>query len=278
VGVPFRFVIFLLFGSALLPGSVVADSASAVTDSDCAITSISFAVNGAPAPLVAARRGDHVEVAFDVPSGCVDRLTFASWVAPEPAFDGSKLDEQALYSKASGLFGAGRHSTAVDVYDFPGDTIADCGSAPAPARVVSQLPDRHAKVTDAGGANQSGPYDSTCDGSPSENGNGNGNARGKPCAGCVGNADDKNPPGQLPGGNDHNAGYECDRNEGIGNGNPAHSGCKNFQLDLAYRPSPDDDTTLHEHPAELIAGVFRVRATGVTYTTDHTGTNAVAGS
>src|SRR3954463_6839046 len=76
------------------------------------------------------------------------------------------------------------------------------------------------------GANQGGPYDNTCDGSPSGNGNGNGKATGKPCAGCVGNADDKNPKGQMPNGSDHNAGYECDRNHGIGRTNPAHTGCK----------------------------------------------------
>src|SRR3954452_3060111 len=67
----------------------------------------------------------------------------------------------------------------------------------------------------AGGANgqcPGGPYCSTRDGSPSGNGNGGGNATGKPCAGCVGNADNKNPKGQLPDGSDHNAGYECDRN------------------------------------------------------------------
>ena len=81
------------------------------------------------------------------------------------------------------------------------------------------------------GANQGGPYDNTCDGSPSGNGNGNGQATGKPCAGCVGNADDKNPgaasgKGQYPNGSDHNAGYECDRNHGIGRTNPAHTGCR----------------------------------------------------
>ena len=75
------------------------------------------------------------------------------------------------------------------------------------------------------GANQSGPYDSTCDGSPSENGVGNGNANGQPCAGCVGNADDKNPPGQMPDGTDGNAGYECDTNQGVAKTNPAHTGC-----------------------------------------------------
>src|SRR3954468_4985624 len=75
------------------------------------------------------------------------------------------------------------------------------------------------------GANVHGPYDSTRDGSASANGNGGGQATGKPCAGCVGKADNKNPKGQLPGGSDHNAGYECDRNHGIGRGNPAHTGC-----------------------------------------------------
>src|SRR3954451_11110457 len=76
------------------------------------------------------------------------------------------------------------------------------------------------------GANQGGPYNNTCDGSPSGNGNGNGQATGKPCAGCVGNADDKNPQGQMPNGTDHNKGYECDKNHGIGRTNPAHTGCQ----------------------------------------------------
>ena len=76
------------------------------------------------------------------------------------------------------------------------------------------------------GANQSGAYDSTCDGSAAQNGNGRGNANGRPCAGCVGNADDKNPPGQAPDGSDSNAGYECDTNNGVGKTNPAHTGCQ----------------------------------------------------
>jgi uncharacterized repeat protein (TIGR01451 family) len=80
-----------------------------------------------------------------------------------------------------------------------------------------------------GGANgqcPTGPYCSTRDGSPSLNGNGGGQATGKPCAGCVGKADNKNPQGQMPNGSDNNAGYECDRNNGIGKTNPAHTGCK----------------------------------------------------
>jgi LPXTG-motif cell wall-anchored protein len=80
-----------------------------------------------------------------------------------------------------------------------------------------------------GGANgqcPGGAYCSTRDGSPSGNGNGKGKAVGKPCAGCVGKADNKNPHGQRPNGSDHNKGYECDGNHGIGRTNPAHTGCK----------------------------------------------------
>lgn len=69
------------------------------------------------------------------------------------------------------------------------------------------------------------PYKSTRDGSASGNGNGNGAANGKPCAGCVGRADNKNPAGQQPGPQDHNNGYECDGNHGIARGNPAHTAC-----------------------------------------------------
>src|SRR4051794_6279545 len=71
----------------------------------------------------------------------------------------------------------------------------------------------------------SNPYRSTRNGAPSLNGNGGGKQVGQPCAGCVGKADNKNPAGQAPNATDHNAGYECDRNHGIGRSNPAHTGC-----------------------------------------------------
>lgn len=101
------------------------------------------------------------------------------------------------------------------------------------------------------GANTDGPdnqYHNTCDGSASENGNGGGEASGKPCAGCVGNADDKNPPGQADNGNDHNHGYECDvkgqpngGNNGVGKGNPAHTGCAPAPETNQTPPLGDDD-------------------------------------
>src|SRR3954463_12479405 len=87
------------------------------------------------------------------------------------------------------------------------------------------------------GANTHGPYDSTRSGAPSLNGNGGGQAVGKPCAGCVGKADNKNPQGQMPNGSDNNAGYECDRNHGIGRTNPAHTGC------TSTTPPPCDEAT-----------------------------------
>jgi hypothetical protein len=104
------------------------------------------------------------------------------------------------------------------------------GAAPAGNGVAHQVATDPQPASGADfsghGANTHGPYDSTRDGSPSGNGNGNGEAAGKPCAGCVGRADNKNPPGQLPGGGDANAGYECDRNHGVGRSNPAHTGCR----------------------------------------------------
>ena len=85
-------------------------------------------------------------------------------------------------------------------------------------------PDLQASDAPVGnGANQDcGAYCPSGVGLPS----GNGNATNQPCAGCVGNADDKNPPGQANDGSDHNNGYECDGNQGVGKTNPAHSGCQ----------------------------------------------------
>jgi hypothetical protein len=62
-------------------------------------------------------------------------------------------------------------------------------------------------------------------GSPSGNGNGNA-AEHAPAAGTKGKADAKNPPGQAFDGTDHNNGYECDGNSGVGKSNPAHTGCE----------------------------------------------------
>lgn len=67
---------------------------------------------------------------------------------------------------------------------------------------------------------EGGTYDHDyCDDSQGMHGSG-GNGK---CAGCTGKADDKGPGGQSR--NDHNNGYECDNNGGVGKGNPAHARC-----------------------------------------------------
>lgn len=113
------------------------------------------------------------------------------------------------------------------------DAPASAQSSEAPEAGVSGDPSlpqpvSRADSNDAGANGQcpGGPYCSTRDGSASLNGNGDGQATGEPCAGCVGKADNKNPQGQMPNGSDHNAGYECDTNSGVGRTNPAHTGCR----------------------------------------------------
>ena len=100
-----------------------------------------------------------------------------------------------------------------------------------------------------GGANgqcPGGTYCSNRHGAKSQNGNGGGKATGKPCAGCVGKADNKNPPGQetsSPGTTFPNNGYECDNNNGIGKTNPAHTGCSSTPTTMtSLAPTPDCTT------------------------------------
>ncbi len=99
------------------------------------------------------------------------------------------------------------------------------GNAGTSGDVLEPQPPSNADTNGSGANTGPGPYTSTRNGDPSGNGNGNGLQTGEPCAGCVGKADNKNPPGQLPGPEDGDAGYECDTNHGIARTNPAHTGC-----------------------------------------------------
>lgn len=146
--------------------------------------------------------------------------------------------------------------------------IAESGSAGDEESVPLDADSEPAATTTSkSGANTSGPYDPNGVGEPS--GNGNGSGGNKPCAGCVGNADDKNPPGQLPGPDDDgNNGYECDGNSGVGKTNPAHSGCK------ADTPDPDPDILLVKTgPDEAEIGETITYAFDVTNTGDTALTN-----
>lgn len=72
-----------------------------------------------------------------------------------------------------------------------------------------------------------------------QSGNGNNGGNKNHGAGTVGNADNKNPPGQFKNGGDSNNGYECDGNSGVARGNPAHSGCQEPPPPPCTPPNPN---------------------------------------
>jgi len=140
-------------------------------------------------------------------------------------------------------------------------STAATGRATAPGQLAKAAPTTSPQPLsnadlNPGGANNGGncgAYCSTRNGSPSLNGNGNGKAVGKPCAGCVGKADNKNPPGQAPNGSDHNNGYECDGNHGVGKTNPAHTGCASLVVSPSPRPSPSMSTSPSASPTATVS-------------------------
>jgi hypothetical protein len=160
--------------------------------------------------------GDTVTVTFSLASRCT--VSLVSYSSTTPGFNLN----QTVFQSDSITKDAGR-SYSLTVVLPSGGAGAGCS------------PNQHDN-SNGGGANQSpGPYDPSGCGLPSGNGKSTDNNSSKPCAGCVGNADAKNPPGQYPNGSDPNAGYECDRNQGVGQTNPAHSGCSGpgfWQLDF----------------------------------------------
>jgi len=167
------------------------------------------------------RPGDKVTGTVTLKPECLGTsIGIASYQAPSATLNPD--DVQKLFSHDVKSGGNGTYSFSIVL--------------PKSASDGSTCPNKHqdGPETKNKGANTSGAYDSTCDGRPSGNGNGGGNANGRPCAGCVGNADDKNPPGQRPDGSDRNNGYECDGNKGIARENPAHTGCQVhfFQVDV----------------------------------------------
>jgi hypothetical protein len=113
------------------------------------------------------------------------------------------------------------------VIGLPIMSLGLAGPAFASSGTPNECTATHNSDTGNGANTSPGPYTNTCEPEhAANNGNGNGNATGKPDAGTVGNADDKQPPGQFPDGSDHNNGYECDGNSGIARENPAHTGCQ----------------------------------------------------
>lgn len=258
-------VLGLVLGGLVVPSSSASPPLAVPTfDSRCAIDHLDVLVDGRPGELTDAGAGDRIEVAFEVPPGCVNRLTLVSFVAPAPAFDGSRLDDQVVHERESGWLASGRHSLSVEVFDFAPIDPAECAAERSAMHILraAMADDRPRPAAERSGHGAvTGPIDVSCDGPQ---------VSGRPCDGCVGNADDKVPPPQAGDGTDPDAGHECDRNEGIGDGNPAHSACPNFQIDLAYRPTLTSVTGRATHADALVFGLFCVRTTGECYLTDNT--------
>lgn len=170
--------------------------------------------------------GDTITVRFSVigtgtcPNGV--QLSVASYQAQNPYYAPGAA--QQLYSSTTKSFAVGGPYTMTIQVPLTSSTAND-----------SECNPQHDN-SNGGGANQSpGPYDPSGCSLPSGNGKSTDNNSSKPCAGCVGNADAKNPPGQYPNGGDPNSGYECDKNEGVGQTNPSHTGCggaPGFQIDF----------------------------------------------
>jgi hypothetical protein len=159
-------------------------------------------------------------------------LTAVLWAGAALPAEANKGGVPAAPDAASDRGNPGNASQgqgAGGVVEVPDAAVADGSSE---AALPPSEPALEGGVPDGGANSASGPYDpdpadpgASGVGQPSGNGKSTDNNGNRPCAGCVGKADYKNPPGQLPDGSDHNKGYECDGNEGVGKMNPAHSGC-----------------------------------------------------
>jgi hypothetical protein len=243
---------FFMSGEASAAPKPKAPAAPACVDAS-AVTGVSYtAQSGAPitintptGQIFGVVSGDTITVHFSVVStqACPNgvELSFVSYNAPEPEFTpGQTLAAAVTQTFAPG----GPYSLTLQApLTSGGGSDPNCNP-------------QHDN-SNGGGANQSpGPYDPNGCGLPSGNGKSTNNNSSKPCAGCVGNADAKNPPGQYPNGGDPNAGYECDRNQGVGQTNPAHTGCSgppHFQLDfVSGKPITDFTNTSYRQEGRLI--------------------------
>src|SRR3954447_22705339 len=234
-------------GAATLIG--IAGGASAVTvdctTNEAVIAPFSFevthldgtkvVVNSISPPSVL-RSGDHIVGTFELNPACdTVVLSAASYVAPSAIFSDDNQKQQVLFDSRSTTFHPNGQSLVVTqsvTLPLTNGSAFDTSKCPN-----SHLSSPQTFNGNGGSAASGNQYATTCDGRASLNGNGGGNAKGQPCQGCVGNADNKNPKGQFPNGTDANNGYECDGNQGIAKGTPAHTSCQvYFQLEFVVGP------------------------------------------
>ena len=176
----------------------------------------------------------------DLPDNASDTATSATAEASEKQAERTKADAESTTTATTTRTEVSANASAKSSTKADRTTGSDHSMGNAGTSGVYNTPQPLSNADEnTGGANgDCGAYCSTRKGLASMNGKGDGQATGKPCAGCVGKADNKNPPGQYPDGSDHNAGYECDRNQGIGKTNPAHTGCTT-QPSTSVKTCPD---------------------------------------
>lgn len=140
---------------------------------------------------------------------------------------GRNKTTSSTQTQSTGTNGSTTTTSSSTSTSSPGNSNRSQGNAGTGGAYNQPQPYSKADTNNTGAntTSSTNPYKSIRNGSLSLNGNGRGQATGKPCAGCVGKADNKFPPGQAPNGSDLNKGYECDANHGIGKSNPAHTGC-----------------------------------------------------
>ncbi len=230
---------------------VVGTSAAAAQTVDCstnaAITSVSYTVTHLDGTRTVTQVLSNERIAGTVRPGDVIVGTFglnpacetvvvsgASYWAPSAIFSDANQAQQVLFDSTTKTVTTGGRATTVSLTLRIPLTATSSGG---------DCPNKHNSGPKAfngngGSADSGNQYASTCDRRASQNGKGGGSANGRPCQGCVGNADNKNPRGQAPNGGDSNKGYECDLNLGVGKGNPAHTSCSmpNFQMEFVVGP------------------------------------------
>lgn len=174
--------------------------------------------------------------------GCVVALMV---VGPTPAFAHHKDDHGK--ESTSDESPAEEQSTEASGEDsgYDGRRTTSATREPEPDPEPSQAPPSTKGPGDCGDYSQidSGPYDhDNCDGSQGMQGS-DGNEK---CAGCTGKSDDKSPGGQAR--NDHNNGYECDNNGGVGKGNPPHARCPKPPTGSSAPVCPSNPSLPLNHP------------------------------
>jgi LPXTG-motif cell wall-anchored protein len=179
--------------------------------------------NGHGAGAAASRSDDKGAAKRDADEAPVMAASSASTTESRSSGKSARTQKKTASGKSETRANKRNNASSSSRHNRP--ETGDKGVGPQPESPADQT-GRGANAGDCDADRDVHPYCSTRNGSPSRNGNGNGEAKGKPCAGCVGKADNKYPKGQSPGPHrDGNRGYECDHNNGIGKSNPAHTGC-----------------------------------------------------